>query len=287
MAPHSDRVLGPQAKFFSPALIAALVERETRLRIDFRQMPEPEEVGDSARRFVRATAALLDFLYVSAVFVESAHRQGARTLRDVLAAGEAINHEAHALTSLQPLDVVKENAALVEKMSEAGLPSLDDPIPALATIVSASDAMVRTIPEKEIIDLASRGAIPEIGARIQVTLDGIRRFIKRNDPWMDQRLKLVGPEYAAGRLEVTDAAKVLELAIPDAVVKLEECGYARPLEHIALRSDERDRLYQALRSDRLARGGKPAPSSGAVARDVIATQRIESVDARCWLEKLM
>lgn len=286
MTPNSDRVLDPQTQFFSPALIDALVERETRLRIDYRQMLEPH--GDKARRLVRSTAALLDFVYVSAVLVESAHRHGARTLGDIVAMGEAICREAHSLTSLNPLDVVRENAALVARMSEVATPSLEDTIPDLATIVSASDAMVRAFPEKEIAALATGAAIPEDGARIQVTLDGLRRFVKRNDPWMDQRLKLVGPEYASGRLELAAAAQVLELAIPDAVAKLEECGYARLPEHIELPADERDRLYKALRSDRIARGGIPHSSSATVARDVIATQRIESVDARCWVEqKLM
>jgi hypothetical protein len=286
MTPNSDRVLDPQAQFFSPALIDALVERETRLRIDYRQMPEPQ--GDSARRFIQAMSALLDFVYVSAVCVESAHRQGAKTLRDTVAMSDAICHEAQALTSLHPLEVMRENPALIAQVTEARMPSLEDPIPDLAAIVSASDAMVRAFPEKELTDLLSKVAIPEIGARIQVTLDGIRRFIKRNDPWMDQRLKLVGPEYAAGRLEIAGAALVLELTVPDTVAKLEECGYARALEHIELSADERNRFYQALRSDRLARNGKPAPSSATIARDVIATQRIESVDARSWVEqKLM
>lgn len=282
MIANSNRALETETHFFSPAVIDVLVEQETRLRIDYRHVQSQD---DQTRRLLGSAAALLDLVYVLAALVESAHRHGAMTLHDVVEMGDVISREAHALTGVNFSDVVRQDPSLTKVLSARATPSPETPIAELRTIVSGADAIVRTFPEKETAELAAAVEVPELGARIQVALDGLRRFIRRNDPWTDQRLKLVGPEYVAGNLSIDVAAQVLELAIPDAVAKLEECGYARLPEHIELTADERNRLYETLRKDRLARGGKPASSSAAVARDVIATQRIESVDARPWVEQ--
>lgn len=70
----------------------------------------------------------------------------------------------------------------------------------------------------------------------------------------------------------------------DAVAWLEEYGYARDLDAGALTPDERSARYARMRQDRVARKGEPAFDQQLVTRDVIASQRIEGVDARLWLQ---
>jgi hypothetical protein len=94
----------------------------------------------------------------------------------------------------------------------------------------------------------------------------------------------VGRAYAEGRLSLNEAANLLSMPRPDAVAWLEENGHARDLKVIALTPEERERRLARIRVDRLERNGAPAASKQITTRDVIATQRIEGVDARPWLQ---
>ncbi|HEY2510253.1 MAG TPA: hypothetical protein VGI39_05335 [Polyangiaceae bacterium] len=72
----------------------------------------------------------------------------------------------------------------------------------------------------------------------------------------------------------------------DAVAFLEDHGHARPLEALRLTDEERARRYAAMRADRLARcGARPDDAGRLVMRNVVASQRIEGVDARSWLRR--
>jgi hypothetical protein len=269
-----------QAQIFgSPGFIDALVDRETQLRIDYQRMPSAP--SEEARQIVRGATALIEILYVSAVCIESAHRCGVTTLRQMTTCGGEIFRMVHSLTSLPTMNVVQENAKLIQQMEQISKPQPEDLIPELSGVVSSACAMERTFPEKELTELATRFGIHEYGARITFALDGIRRLITRNDPLVDQRMRTLGPEYVAGELTLDQVAGVLGLNIPDTVARLEDCGFARPVEHVALTEHARDELYAELRKMRAQ--GVP---SGArrVMRDVIATQRIEGIDARVWID---
>jgi len=71
----------------------------------------------------------------------------------------------------------------------------------------------------------------------------------------------------------------------DAVALLEQGGFQRPLDVIALSENERTEVYRRMRLDRLARKGSFAASAEAVSRDVVASERIEGVDARDWIPR--
>jgi hypothetical protein len=64
---------------------------------------------------------------------------------------------------------------------------------------------------------------------------------------------------------------------------LEENGFQRPLDVIRLSDEERAEILRKMRTDRLQRGGVPEYCKDLVDRDVIASERIEGVDARPWI----
>src|SRR5262249_10818025 len=102
-------------------------------------------------------------------------------------------------------------------------------------------------------------------------------------PGEQERVVIVGREYARGALHLNEAAALLKADPIDVVVLLEARGYVRSVERITLEDDERTQLYARMRADRLSRAGKFDPTPEQIARDVIASERIEGIDARPWL----
>jgi hypothetical protein len=267
-------------RFFSAEFLDVLVEKETRLRIDYRNIPQAPQ--ETVRQFLRGVTAFIECLYVSFVFIEVARRQGAQTVADAVARRDDIETLVHALTKLWPAEVLRDNPWMTRQAPSSPTPLQE--LPKLDSLVLAVSSLVGAFPVKELVDLATKVALQEVGARTQVAHDGLGRFAKRNDPLTDQRLRIVGPDYATGHLSLQDVTHALATSEQDAVALLEEYGYARPLEHFALTEEKRSAHYGALRQARLQRMGKPHARPTDIARDVIATQRIEDIDARPWIE---
>lgn len=93
----------------------------------------------------------------------------------------------------------------------------------------------------------------------------------------------VGELYATGAISITEAAKMLCRHPSDALAELEERGYRRSPEALALSAEDEAALFRRIRADRERRGGAPAFSAERVAREAIASERLEGVDARRWL----
>jgi hypothetical protein len=93
----------------------------------------------------------------------------------------------------------------------------------------------------------------------------------------------VGQAYAEGRLQVADVARSLNVRRSDAAALLESRGYFRAKKTIELQPDEREAIFDRIRADRIARCGRPSPSDDLIHRDMIASQRLEGVDARAWI----
>ncbi len=69
----------------------------------------------------------------------------------------------------------------------------------------------------------------------------------------------------------------------DAVVWLETNGFSRPLEVIRLPADERRERLAAITVRRTAGAVSSQDDEDGIRREVLASQRIEDVDARPWL----
>jgi hypothetical protein len=124
---------------------------------------------------------------------------------------------------------------------------------------------------------------PELAHRARNAYDRLRAFVRRYDPAHAEVLRIVGDQYQRGNLGLRDAATVLGMSTSDLVFELEQDGFARPPSAVTLTEDRREAIYQRLRQQRLARTGPPVLNDDLVDRDVIASERIEGVDARAWI----
>lgn len=98
-------------------------------------------------------------------------------------------------------------------------------------------------------------------------------------------LRAVGNAYAEGRLSIDEVAAALGVTIPHALALLEAQGYFRTVDQLRLRPEQEAARYCAIRRERIAREGRPVRDDALVAREVIASQRIEGIDARRWLSR--
>jgi hypothetical protein len=96
-----------------------------------------------------------------------------------------------------------------------------------------------------------------------------------------QLIDELGRAYATGSMTIASVAERLGATVADAIVTLEEAGYARPLHAIPLSASDRAEILARLRRDRLRRDGVPDSSSRFRAtRHAIASLRLSGVDAR-------
>lgn len=93
----------------------------------------------------------------------------------------------------------------------------------------------------------------------------------------------LGRKYLEGSMTVSEVAAKLGLHPTDAVELLEDHGFHRSAEQLRLSEDDRSEIFEAMRADRLARGGAPAYDHEHVLRDTLASERIEGLDARRWV----
>jgi hypothetical protein len=100
---------------------------------------------------------------------------------------------------------------------------------------------------------------------------------------MPSAVGAAGHAYAEGRLSIDEVAAVLAMGVPDAVALLEQQGFRRTVDGLRLTADKRAQRLRTIREDRIARAGATSARADWVAREVIASQRIEDIDARPWL----
>ena len=96
-------------------------------------------------------------------------------------------------------------------------------------------------------------------------------------------LVTAGHIYAEGRASIDEVASMLARDVPDVVALLEERGYRRTIDELRLSDEERASRLAQIRDERISRQGEPREDRSLAARDTIASQRIEGIDARPWL----
>jgi len=109
-------------------------------------------------------------------------------------------------------------------------------------------------------------------------------MVRRMHPTANRALAAIGRFYAAGRLSLVEAAEALQMSVEDAVAAFEVHGIARRLDVIRLGDEERKARLARLREQREGQVGSQAAAE-LVRRDVIASQRIEGIDARIWMPR--
>lgn len=129
---------------------------------------------------------------------------------------------------------------------------------------------------------AANHRLSAVGLRCRNAFESLQTMVRRHREPAPPVLHVLGTAYAQGRLTVIEVATVLGVHVADALVLFEQHGYSRPLEVIRLSPEDRKQRLALLRRERLE--GLPATDDDFVRREVVATQRIEGIDARHWLD---
>lgn len=249
--------------------------RQSYLPVDAQLVDRIEEAD-----IVTKSAVILELFWVAACVYEDAKRRGWAI--ESLSPEQLVELEryAKAMTRLDPPSVARD----VEQ--HLGKPDLRDAsVPQFSGVLRAVRSMLVACPIDAIEMASVRLAMEPWGHRCRVAYDGVQAFVNRCDDGASERVNLVGRQYAEGSLTIQEVAQLLELHVVDAVVELEIKGFARAPSVISLEDTERERILARLREDRCSRNGVYEATREGIARDVVASERIEGVDARRWITR--
>jgi hypothetical protein len=279
---------------FSSALLAS----ETRLRreyilVEAPPCPQPRTSQPRIARvpqkkvahkdLLRDSAAFLELLVVLVAWFEAAEELGLSTLGEALHDAARLDRVTRAITGYDPAKVVKENvhrfpAKLLRRTPDPATPMRAE------TFIRYGEVALATCPIVGFEVTAARIGAPELGHRCRKAFDWLAASTRRVRLKRDDVGRVVGGAYRDGRLSVYEVAGAMGVPVVDAIAFLDEHGFARSVDKLRLDEGERARVLDAMRRDRIERKGSALPNAHDVAvRTVIASQRIEDVDARRWL----
>lgn len=234
-------------------------------------------------RILRAGTAWLELFYLSAVFWEYVHQHGIRTLDQLHPHVAELDRHARAVFP-DPAAVAQDIADILGELPSEDLPR-DWPTMEWSQVVRSFDAIVAECPIDRFEGLGRLLNQPSLAHRARCAYDALRAFVRRHDPERAEVIRIVGQQYQRGNVRIHDAARLLGMSTSDAVFQLEQDGFGRAPSEIALTESEREAVYQRLRQRRLRRDMSPVADPELVERDVIASERIEGVDARAWIRR--
>ena len=256
-----------------------LLEGEPRDQFRALSLSNPAELD----ALVSGSAHWLEFAVAVAALNEAIHELGIPNLPEALRRGDEIVELASKLARQPVVSILEQNSGVLS--SRAPLHASQAPAVPLEQAVRVIASFTALCP----IDTLQRaGAQPGMHAashRCLVAYEWLQAFVRRHSPEAVRSSKLIGRAYAEGRLSIDEAAVLLVLTPSDAVDYFEKHGFCRTSEVYKLSDEQRQAMLADIRRDRLARGGQPRFSQAMVARDVIASERIEGVDARAWVRR--
>lgn len=272
----------PAVALQPPDLSRVVLEFEPKLKAKYLRLESNsvQPTAEKSESLLDKTAVLLEFLLVGGYLYEVLDQCGWTPQAIPAESADFIRQRTLAMYGLDPVAVVA-----------AVLPHLDPGLArapiflSLEAVVRALSAGLESCPIHRLEQLAASQGFETLGHRCRVAYDAIRAFLQRNDPRQKAQLSVIGPHYVDGALSISDASTLLNMHPVDVVALLESEGYRRNLDQIRLDAATRNDLYAQIREDRLRRGGKPMPTRESTARNVVASERIEGVDARRWITR--
>jgi hypothetical protein len=261
----------------------AIAESELELRrLGF---DAPDQIAQSqAQGALSQWARALELTLVCSAIQEAVALLGLRTVAEVIRQHDRVDAFVRILSRLDPLRVFEDNRAVLEPLRHLQ-PHADGPAsPDMDLVVQAARSLLEHCPMAALERAGHDHSLAELAHRCRVAYDGLVALVARNSQPGAEALRTAGQAYAEGRLSIDEVASVLALPVPDAIALLEEQGYRRSIEGLRLTDEARQLRLAAIRAERRARGGMPVVRPDLVRREVIASQRIEDVDARPWLK---
>ena len=263
----------------------ALARVEPSLRARYLQLESPStgvvEIDDRPETLVTASAHYLEILLVGSAMQEALAERDCSLTEATPAILAEINDQTAMLLHLDPIAVVGQARQYFKReMSGDRAPELS-----LPAVVRAVKSLLELCPIHHLEKIATSHKMELWGHRCRIAYDGLKAFVLRNDAGQKERLSVLGHAYARGAFSIDDVATLLAVHPVDAVALLESHGFSRRLEQIRLDTATREHMFSEMRVDRLRRDGAAEWTQEAVARDVVASERLEGVDARSWIRR--
>ncbi len=229
---------------------------------------------------IKNTAYFLELILVGAFVHEALAELGCSSIAEITPeiAAEARSRTT-AMYGRDPVAVLDE----VHRHLEIDLLKKPEFQLSLEAVVRSMKSALEICPIEHLEQLAAAGRLEKWGHRCRIAYDGIKAFVLRNAASQRAQVLVVGQAFVRGSLSVSDVATLLEVHPVDAVALLESHGFRRPLEQVSLEASKRSKALAEMRADRIARAGEPAWTHESIARDVVASERLEGVDARRWI----
>jgi hypothetical protein len=264
------------------AFASDALQNGSRLSPDYRER---------ATKALRDAAEILELHVVFCAFFEATESLGLDPYGFALEDVSRINDLGHALTGLDPREVLKNGDRFFPE-EEAN--AHENPMPSGtadengarlgANLLRVSSSALSSCDIKEIEEVAEPLGRQPLAHRCRLAIDWLHSFIFRRGAPQAAQIKAAGEAYAQGRLSVSEVASVIGASVEEALVLLERHGYFRP-SNIRLPDKEREAKLARMRADRIERQGAPVLERSLVARDVISSHRIEELDARPWIPR--
>jgi hypothetical protein len=261
---------------------------EKRARCTFQKIePVSTAVPVQAPKLLEDSIRVLEQMRVMSALAEVADILKIETVGDFQARILEVERAVRLSGRIDPLAPFEADPVFQEALQRsepASDPNDEFPVRVNAFYLRAVDSLVAYCPIEDLVRIGHAIGMPELGHRCRLSYDWLRAWVRRHTVYGQATLHIVGRAYSEGRLSLDEAAHLLGMPRSDAVAWLEEHGHARDVSVIVLTPEERERRFARMREDRLARGGHAVFDRGLLLRDVVATQRIEGVDARPWVQ---
>lgn len=257
--------------------------RETFQRVE----PEQEEaVPIDAPTLLEDSVRILEQLRVLAALAEVAASLDIKTFADFHARVDEVFQAVRLSLRIDPLAPFVADPAfqeLLRRRQESPEPPSHFPIRPTASVIRAISSLVEFCPIDELVKIGEAADAADLAHRCRISHDWLRAFVRRHTAQGRDTLHIIGRAYSQGRLNLDETANLLGMPRPDVVAWLEENGHTRDVSVFSLSNDARVERLVRIRAERLARGGRPDFDLELLRREVLATQRIEGIDARPWV----
>lgn len=275
--------MAPTASLPEPGkLFHTFTSEEPKLRASYLDIERmgAAPLAQTAEKVVKDSAVILELLGTTVCLFEALEDEQIDQRHVTGPQAALLRERVRTMCGLDPVSVLRD---AVGRLGMPTAPPVGMPEPTLPTLVYVTRAILAACPIEGLEQMAADHAFETWGHRCRVAYAALQAFVLRNDAREQPRLQLVGRQYAEGVITIAEAATLLTLTVPDTVFQLELHGFHRPIDVITLTPDERQARLARIRADRQARRGWPTLDPDHAARDAIASERIEGVDARRWI----
>ncbi|MBN1204087.1 MAG: hypothetical protein JXB05_04075 [Myxococcaceae bacterium] len=252
-------------------------------------MGQPEHIerviARARRQELSSSANFLELCLISAGLTEATRHIGTSTLSEYKMQGHRLLDECARITGLDPRPVLLRNHRMLQgELRGRGVEALPPAEDVLSRMVQVARSVVAACPIRILERWGHELDAAVLSHRCRKAYDGLVAFARRYVPELNDQIQTVGRAYSEGRLSLDDVSRILQMSPHEAVALLEQCSFCRSFDAISIDPSRRKDRLRAIAAE-LQTSSKDwnPPSEDLLNRDVIASQRIEGVDAHPWL----